>query len=63
MSKSKTCGLDVMLDDAAYQSILRVSRAIAFMYDFYTQKECISPHINELVAGNYNDRLFFSNTA
>lgn len=51
----------VSLDNEDYQTILKASRAIAFLYDAEQQKECYSPHIGQLLAGNYDGR-FLSQT-
>lgn len=61
MKKDHECDLQLLLDDGVYQAILKASRAIAFMYDLEEKKEFVSPHIGELLAGNYDGR-FLSQT-
>lgn len=57
MSENNNGDLKFLLDDGAYQKILKASRAVAFMYDSEQQKEVVSPHIGELLMGNYDGRL------
>lgn len=57
MSGNDDGDLTLLLDDGTYQAILKASRAIAFMYDSDQQKEFVSPHIGELLAGKYDGRL------
>lgn len=61
MNNNNVCALELPLDDAAYQNILRASRAVVFLYDIQQQKEYVSPHIRALLAGNYDGR-FLSQT-
>lgn len=57
MKEDKDRRLRLLLDDGIYQTILKASSAIAFMYDFEDSLEFVSPHSGELLAGNYNGRL------
>lgn len=57
MSGNSDCDLNFLLNDGVYQVILKASRAIAFIFDLGQKKEFVSPHIGELLAGNYNGRL------
>lgn len=57
MSNHDNRKLTFLEDDGVYQSILKASRAIAFMFDPELDHEMVSPHIVDLLAGNYGDRL------
>lgn len=57
MNEGGNLEFGLALDDEAYQTILKASRAIAFMFDADHKYECVSPHIGELIDGNYNGRF------
>lgn len=45
------------LQDERYQAVLKATRTIAFEFNPTTGEQCISPFINEFIAGNYGNRL------